>query len=235
MPATIRVIVVDDHVMFTDAIGLILDSADGIEFVGAAYNGEDAIELARSARPDVVLMDLDLPGMDGVGATSAIRAASPDSNVVILTGILEPSHVTKAVEAGASGFMAKTKAVEDLVGVVRRAAAGEIVLPLGNLAEIVAIVQRANTSRSASAGLLKKLTDRELGILQLLAQGYSNADIAGRLFISPLTVHSHVRNILSKLGAHSKLEAVTFAIRHGAVSVDGPESPRDKTSVPQAN
>lgn len=235
MPDTIRVIVVDDHVMFTEAIGLMLGSANGIDFVGAAHNGEDAIELVRSEHPDVVLMDLALPGMDGVVATTAIRSASPTSNVVILTGLVDPSHVIKAVEAGASGFMPKTMAMEDLVGVVRRAAAGEIVVPLDDLVEIVGLVQRGATARSASARLLDGLTERELGILQLLAQGYSNADIAERLFISPLTVHSHVRNILAKLGAHSKLEAVTFALRHGAVSVNEPEASRNHKKLPQAN
>jgi DNA-binding NarL/FixJ family response regulator len=118
--------------------------------------------------------------------------------------------------------MLKTEAMDDLVGLVRKAAAGEIVLPPGHLAEIVSSVERAASRRSAASRVLDRLTMRERGILQLLAEGHSNAQIATKLFISPLTVQSHVRNVLAKLGVHSKLEAVTFAIRLGAVSVSGP-------------
>ncbi len=232
----IRLLVVDDHRMFAEAIELLLASAEGIEIVGAVGTGEDALELLKTTKADVVLMDIDLPGMDGVEATRQIRTSSPQTQVVIVTA-LHGSVMARGVEAGASGFVSKTRATEDLVEVVRRAAEGEIVLPSAEIAQVLGSLQRAATSRATAGRALGNLTDRELDILQRIAHGKSTAEIAKALFISPFTVQSHVKNILAKLGVHSKLEAVTFALRHGAVDVSPAEGAvrppeRDRWEVP---
>jgi DNA-binding NarL/FixJ family response regulator len=218
MANTTRLLVVDDHRMFAEAIELLLATAEGIEIAGAVGTGEEAVELLSRTRVDVVLMDIDLPGIDGVEATRQIRASHPETYVVIVTA-LHGSVMARGVEAGASGFVSKTRATEDLVEVIRRAAAGEIVLPPGEIAEVLGKLQRAATSRATAGVALGTLTPRESDILQQIAQGHSTAGIAKSLFISPFTVQTHVKNILAKLGVHSKLEAVTFALRHGALEV----------------
>lgn len=215
----IQVLVVDDHLMFAEAIQLLLAKAEGIRIVGTVGTGEEAVDLASTTCPDVVLMDLDLPGIDGIEATRQLRSVCPETHVVVVTAFQQGLVMARAVEAGAVGFVPKTRATDDLIDVIRRAAAGEMVLPSGNVAEVLTSLQRAAASRSDAARLLGQLTSRELDILQMIAQGLSTADIAKDLFISPFTVQSHVKNILSKLGVHSKLEAVTFALRHGVVRV----------------
>jgi DNA-binding NarL/FixJ family response regulator len=219
MPESIRVLVVDDHRMFAEAIELLLANEDGIEIVGAVGTGEAAADFAGTHRPDVVLVDIDLPGMDGIEAMYRIREASPNSHLVVVTAFQQRSVMARAVEAGAAGFVPKTRAADDLVDVIRRAAAGEMVLPSGDIGEVLNNLQQAASDRSDAARLLGLLTSREVEILKLVADGHSTAEIAKHFFISPFTVQSHVKNILSKLGVHSKLEAVTFALRHGAVRV----------------
>jgi DNA-binding NarL/FixJ family response regulator len=211
-----RVLVVDDHLMFAEAIKLLLANEDGIEIAGTVGTGEDAVELARETCPEVVLMDIDLPGIDGIEATRQIRAICPQTQVVIVSAFEQASVMARAVEAGAAGFVPKTSATDDLVDVIKRAAAGEMVLPSGNISEVLTNLQRAANSRSDAGRLLAQLTRRELGVLRMIAQGRSTAEIAKDLFISPFTVQTHVKNILAKLGVHSKLVAVTIALTHDA-------------------
>ncbi|MGQ0669963.1 MAG: response regulator [Actinomycetota bacterium] len=211
----IRVLVVDDHQMFSDVLSLLLREREGIKMIGAASGAEEALELCKRERPDVVLMDLDLPGMDGIEATREVRVACPEAKVIVLTGLQSHAVIASALAAGASGFVPKTRAVEDLIDIVRRAAAGEIVMPAGDLPHVLEELRSGSEPRPVEEVALARLTRRETEILRRLASGESTAAIAETLGISPLTVQSHVKSILAKLGVHSKIEAVTMAWRHG--------------------
>lgn len=211
----IRVLVVDDHQMFSDVLSLLLKEREGIKMIGAASEAEEALELCKREHPDVVLMDLDLPGMDGIEATRELRVACPEAKVIVLTGIQSHAVIASALAAGASGFVPKTRAVEDLIDIVRRAAAGEIVMPASDLPHVLEELRSVSEPRPAEEVALARLTRRETEILRRLASGESTAAIAETLGISPLTVQSHVKSILAKLGVHSKIEAVTMAWRHG--------------------
>jgi DNA-binding NarL/FixJ family response regulator len=217
--APVRVLLVDDHRMFAEALELLLAGEHRVEIVGSTGTGEEAIELTAASRPDVVLMDIDLPGMDGIEATRRIRADAPDTQVVIITAYQDPSVVARAMEAGACGFVPKTQAADRLVSVILDAAAGEIVVPAGGMATLIRTLEALQRARNDTGRLLGQLTSRELQILQAIANGKSTAEIGTELFITNATVQTHVKNILAKLGAHSKLEAVSMGLRHGVVRV----------------
>ena len=219
MEPPLRVLVVDDHRLFAEAIKHLLASADGLEVVGASATGEDAVEVARRERPDLILMDFELPGIDGIEATRAVKAAMPATHIVMVTAYEDSTLIARAVEAGASGFVPKSLGPDELVEAIHRVAGGELVLPTLDIDVVLTNLQRSAASRSRAGGLLRQLTSRELEILQMITEGHSTSEIAEHFFLSPLTVKSHVKNIYSKLGVHSKLEAVTFALRHGAVEV----------------
>ena len=210
----IGVLVVDDHEVFSEALALLLEQQPDVRLLGAAQDAAGALEICRAEAPDVVLMDIDMPEMDGVEATRRVRELCPEAKVVIVTGLEDPALVATALSAGACGYVPKTRAVEELMDVVQRAAAGELVMPEADLA---AVLDELRTGSGASDGrvALRRLTPRETEILRALAAGDAIPDIADALGISALTVQSHVKNILAKLGVHSRLEAVTLAWRHG--------------------
>jgi len=201
--------------MFAEALGLLFSQHPGFALVGWAPDGERAVEMTAALGPDVVLMDLELPGMDGLQATRTIKAARPSTKVVAVTSFRDPAAATELLAAGACGYIHKTRAVEDVLDLVRRAAAGEIVMPDADLADVVDRLQTGVERPPVAEFALRRLTARETEILQALAAGDSTPVVAERLGISPLTVQSHVKSILSKLGVHSKIEAVTLAWRHG--------------------
>ena len=210
----INVLVVDDHEMFSEALVLMLGQQPEVRLLGAAGEASEALRMCIAEPPDVVLMDIDLPEVDGVEATRRIRAACPGTKVVVLTGLESPRIVATAMQAGACGYVPKTRAVDELMDIVRRAAAGEIVMPAEDLAPVLdelRVAREVPTRENA----LERLTPRETEILRALAAGDSIPEIATALGISALTVQSHVKNILAKLGVHSRLEAVTLAWRHG--------------------
>ena len=211
----IRVLVVDDHEMFSDALSLLLGRLPELELAGAVRDAEEALAIAHELQPDVVLMDLDLPGMDGIEATKQMREAAPGAKVVVVTALSSPALIAGALAAGACGYVPKTRAVDELLDVVRRAAAGEIVMPDDDLPLVLEQLHGGNGTRPVAEIALGRLTARETEILRELAAGESTASIAAMLGISPLTVQSHVKSILAKLGVHSKIEAVTLAWRHG--------------------
>jgi DNA-binding NarL/FixJ family response regulator len=214
-----RVLVVDDHEMFSEALELLLGRQPDVELVGSARDAAEAMAMLDQD-PHVVLMDLDMPGTDGIEATRQIREKVPGTKVVLLTAIQSPEVIAEALSAGACGYVPKTRAVDDLMDVVRRAAAGEIVLPERDLAAV--LEQLKGPRVSAAEAALARLTPRETEILRSLADGRTSNQVAQSLGISALTVQSHVKNILAKLGVHSKIEAVTLAWRHGLATTSRP-------------
>ncbi len=219
MTDPIRVLIIDDHRMFADALQLLLGGEDDIDMAAAASTAEEALEIAGTVLPDVVLMDIDLPGIDGIEATRILRQRQPLASVVIITAYQQPDVIASAIDAGASGYVPKTHAADELVSVIRRAAAGEMVLPSKDIGAILGRLQKVREIRTDEGQLVARLTPRELEVLQSLADGKSTDEIAQALFISPRTVRSHVKNVLAKLGVHSKLEAVTMALRYGVIRV----------------
>lgn len=219
---TVSLLICDDHKILTDALATVVGLDGQLSLVAPpVHAAEDAIPLATEHLPDVVLMDIVFKGggMSGIEATHLIKEASPSTKVVIMTAHNEDRLLVEAVEAGASGFLSKDEAAQEVLSAVKAAADGEVLIDPGTLTRLLAQVAREREAQSAAMMLLKDLTEREREILQLLAEGMRNDDIASKLFISPQTVQTHVRNILGKLRVHSKLEAVAFAVRHGAITV----------------
>lgn len=197
--------------MFRQALAELLDKSDDIRVVGSAGSAAAGVSAAQELSPEVVLMDFDLPDGNGVDAAAAIRDRLPDTKVVMLTGYEDESKLLAAIEAGCSGYVVKQKAVEEVVSAVRAAHEGEAVISPSVLARLLPRL------RQNKRGLGSDLTVRELEVLNLLADGRPNAAIAEALFISLHTVRNHVQNVLAKLQAHSKLEAVAIAVREGII------------------
>jgi DNA-binding NarL/FixJ family response regulator len=208
----IRVLIVDDHAVVRQGLRMFLGLDPEFEVVGEAADGARALEAARNLRPDVVLMDLLMPVMDGIAATAAIRRELPDVEVVALTSVLEDDKVVGAVRAGAIGYQLKDAQPEELCRAVRAAAAGEVQLTPRAAARLLREV-RAPESPEA-------LTERETEVLRLLALGHSNKEIGRRLDISALTAKTHVGNVLGKLGVPSRTHAALYAVRIGLVSAE---------------
>jgi DNA-binding NarL/FixJ family response regulator len=217
----VTLLICDDHKILTDALATVVGLDSGLQMVAPpVHDPETAITLCAEYLPDVVLMDIVFKGgMSGIDATRKIKETSPSTKVVIMTAHDDERLLVEAVEAGASGFLSKDKAAEDVLSAAKAAADGEVLIDPVTLTRLLAQVAREREQMRDAQGLLNDLTDREREILQLLAGGMRNDDIAAKLFISPQTVQTHVRNILGKLRVHSKLEAVSFAVRHGAITV----------------
>lgn len=214
----IRVLLVDDHAVFCDALSAILKLEPDIEVVGRGGSVREAVEAARSLRPDVVLLDVHMPDGSGVEATARIKRERPQTQVVILTSDEEEAVLRSAVEAGVTGYLSKQESAPQVLQAVRSAARGEALIAPYMLARLL-----DGLKRSTQTGPATPLTPRELGVLTELAAGHDNEAIARKLRLSPNTVRTHVQNILSKLKVHSKLEAVTKAIREGWVAI--PQQP----------
>lgn len=204
----IRVLIVDDHPLFRAGVREQLESGDGtIVVVGEAQDGAQAHDLVRALAPEVVLMDISMPGMNGIDATRRIRDDFPDVGVIILSVYDDDQYVSKAIESGACGYLLKTVEATELRESVKRVGRGESALS-GSVA-------RALLSRlSGPSGGSNPLTDRELEVLRIAARGASNKTIGNELFLSARTVEAHMRSIFEKLGASSRTEAVARAVRH---------------------
>lgn len=219
---TVSLLICDDHKILTDALSAMVGLDDQLALVAPpVHTAEEAIPLAQEQLPDVVLMDIMFKGggMGGIEATRKIKEASPSTKVVVMTAHNEDRLLVEAVEAGASGFLSKDEAAEEVLSAVKAAAEGEVLIDPVTLTRLLAQVAREREEQRDALKLIGDLTEREREILQLLAEGKRNDDIASQLFISPQTVQTHVRNILGKLRVHSKLEAVAFAVKHGAIQV----------------
>ena len=206
-PSRIRVLVVDDHPMVRRGLATFLKVFDDLEMAGEAANGLEAVQLCAKLQPDVVLMDMVMPDMDGAAATQLIRKQSESIRVIALTSFKEEIIVQSALQAGAIGFLLKNVSAEELARAIREAHAGRATLS----PEAAQVLVNA-ASQPPAPGL--DLTERERAVLALMVEGLNNTQIAARLTVSPSTVKSHVSNILSKLGVTSRTEAVTLALRH---------------------
>jgi DNA-binding NarL/FixJ family response regulator len=207
----IRVLVVDDHEVLAASLAQVLDLEPDMVSVGIANTLEQARAMMRSATPDVVLLDHRLPDGDGVQALPSLLALRPEARVVVLTASAADQVLVSAMERGAAGFLSKTRGLGEVTQAVRVAAAGEAVISPELLARLLPRLQR----RPGHAGRAQELTEREREVLGLLAEGLTNAAIAERLVVSVHTVRNHVANLSAKLGAHSKLEALSIAVREG--------------------
>jgi NarL family two-component system response regulator LiaR len=211
----IRVLIADDHSVVRQGLHMFLSSDPELDIVGEARDGAEALALAHQLYPDVVLMDLLMPVMDGIAATAAIRRELPDTEVVALTSVLEDAAVIEAVRAGAIGYLLKDTEAHELRRAIKSAAAGQVQLAPQAAARLMREVRTPEKSCEA-------LTEREMDVLRLLAQGHSNKEIAQNLSIGEQTVKTHVSHILDKLGVPSRTQAALYAMRIGLIQPDSP-------------
>lgn len=214
MAEPISVVLVDDHNVVRFGLRAFFSTLADIEVVGEAADGAEAVALAQTLAPDVILMDLMMPGMDGVQATRAVKQASPRTQVIVLTSYHEDEHIFPAIRAGALSYVLKDIDPDDLAEAIRRARAGEAVLHPRVAARMV---RELHGSRSEAVNPFSELTDRELEVLRLVAEGKSNHDIAEGLVISEKTVKSHLSNILGKLHLADRTQAAVYAWQAGIV------------------
>ncbi len=208
---TIRVLVADDHLLVRKGFAMLLHALPDLEFVGEAANGREAVEQCAQLHPDVILMDMKMPEMDGVEATRQIRQAWPQTQVVALTSFSEDAHLLQqALEAGVIGYLFKTVSVNELADAIRAAHESR-----PTLAPEATLMLIQNRTQPAPPEI--HLSDREHEVLALICQGLSNREIAQHLYVSPSTIKFHVSSILGKLGASSRTEAVSLAHQHGLV------------------
>lgn len=209
---TVRILIADDHKVVRQGLRMFLALDPDLEVVGEAENGRIALEMARELLPDVVLMDLIMPEMTGVEATAAIRQELPDTEVIAVTSVLEDNSVIGAIRAGAIGYLLKDVEADELVRAIKAAGAGQVQLSPKAAARLMKEVRAPENP--------EPLTERETEVLRLLAQGFSNKEIAQQLVIGEKTVKTHVSNILSKLNVVSRTQAALYAARIGLVKLN---------------
>jgi len=210
-PKSIRVVLVDDHAMVRSGLSAFMLAFDDLELVGEASSGEEAVDLCLRTKPDVVLMDLMMPGMGGIAATRLIREGCPATQVIALTSFAEKEHVQEALKAGVISYLLKNVSADELVNAIRGALSGK---PSLSSEAARALIQTTTEEQPPGHGL----TETEKKVLKLMVEGRSNPDIAEQMIVSPSTVKFHVSNILSKLGVTSRTEAVALAVRHNLVT-----------------
>ncbi len=208
-PSPIRVLLVDDHGVVRTGLRVFFDLLDDIEVIGEAADGSEGVAMARRLHPDVVLMDLLMPNMDGVTAIARIKAEAPDIEVVAMTSFIEEEKVTAALEAGATGYLLKDAGADEVAQAIRAAMAGEMVLD-PQVTRLLAQRMRAKPAPDP----VEPLTDRERDVLRLVARGLSNKEIAYELGIAEGTARTYVSNILGKLGLTSRTQAALYAVEH---------------------
>ena len=212
---TVRVVVAEDQALVRAGLVTILSTDAGIEVVGQAGDGEHAVALVRTTRPDVALLDVRMPVLDGIAATHRVVADAPGTRVLVLTTFGDDEVVLEALRAGAAGFLLKDTRPEDLLAAVHAVAAGQARLDPAVTAAVVASVR--SSPEPPDGARLADLTDREREVLALVAQGLSNAEIAAQLFVAPGTVKTHVASLLGKLGVRDRVQAVVAAYESGLV------------------
>lgn len=210
---TIKVLLVDDHEMVRIGLAAVLGTEDGIEVVGEASSGQEGIRLAMEYKPDVVLMDLVMEGMDGIETTRRLLQQHPDCKVIVLTSFIDDEKIYPVIEAGAFSYLLKTSRAGEIAQAIRSAVKGQSVLESQVASKLM------NRFRQPKPVSLphEELTEREMEVLRLIASGKSNQDVASELFIGVKTVKFHVTNILAKLGVEDRTQAAIYAYRHGLV------------------
>jgi two-component system response regulator NreC len=209
----IKVLLVDDHAVLRAGLTALLDAEDDLHVIGEASNGEDAIELARTLRPDVVIMDLSMPGLGGLEATRRISALELGVKILVLTAHAEEEYLFPVLDAGGSGYVTKTRADDDLISAIREVSRGEVFLYAPATKLLLQRYQERNDE--SEAGQLQQLSQREREVLALTAEGFSSSEIGERLFISPKTVDTYRSRITQKLGLKHRSEVVRFALQTG--------------------
>jgi DNA-binding NarL/FixJ family response regulator len=212
----LRVLVVDDHDLFRTGLRNLLEE-QGVNVVGEAENGESAIRLTSDLAPDVVIMDLNMPGVGGVETTRRLSSLAPLSRVVVLTISVDDDDVMNAVMAGACGYLLKDSSIQELIAGIRAASEGESLISPQIAAKVLQRLRAQSKDVDAAETIRAELSDRELQVLKLIANGKDNAQIARELFISPKTVKNHISNILMKLQIDNRIQAAVYAVRSGIV------------------
>ena len=214
MEAKIRLMIVDDYPVVLSGLVAMFKNHPDIEVVGVASTGKKAVEQAKILRPDVILMNVSMPEMDGIEATRNIKRELPETNILMFSGLSSNDKVVPALNAGAIGYILKDAAEPDLVQAIQQVSRGEAWLH----PSVIGHVLKQINNTEEEEGLIEKLTDRELDVLRYMARGYSNQDIARLMVVSNATVHSHVSRILAKLEVSSRTQAVIYAMRAGVVT-----------------
>jgi DNA-binding NarL/FixJ family response regulator len=215
-PETLRVLLVDDHDLFRTGLRNLLEE-QAVQVVGEAADGMQAIRMVRELAPDVVVMDLNMPGMTGVEATRQVTSLAPLTRVVVLTISDQDEDVMNAILAGACGYLMKDSSIQDLMQGIRAAAVGESLISPHIAAKVLQRMRATGTNEADAAMIRAELSDREIEVLKLIANGKDNAQIAADLHISPKTVKNHISNILMKLQIDNRIQAAVYAVRSGIV------------------
>jgi DNA-binding NarL/FixJ family response regulator len=214
-PEAVRVVLVDDHDLFRTGLRNLLEEQQGVQVLGEAADGVEAVRLVREAAPDVVVMDLNMPKMSGVEATKHITAQSPLTRVIVLSISEEDSDVLDAIVAGACGYLLKNSSITDVIAGIHAAAIGQSLISPTIASKVLQRVRATTEDTEMADSIRTELSDRELEVLKLIANGKDNAQIAAELVISPKTVKNHISNILMKLQIQNRIQAAVYAVRSG--------------------
>jgi DNA-binding NarL/FixJ family response regulator len=213
----ITVSMIEDHQILVDSLSLMLRYESDIDFLGSASSVTKGHNLIKETTPDVLLLDVGLPDGNGLDLIPEVNQISPDTNIVVLTSLSDEATLMRVIDSGISGFVSKNSELSELMETIRKAAEGEIVMPTSLLVGLLMRLPRDKAAAYQEEKGWERLTMREQEVLELLATGKTGSEIAEELHIAPLTVRTHIRNLMSKLGVHSRLEAVTFGMKNGLI------------------
>jgi DNA-binding NarL/FixJ family response regulator len=213
----ITVAMIEDHQILVDSLSLMLRYESDIDFLGSASSISNGQSLIKETTPDVLLLDVGLPDGSGLDLIPEVNRISPQTNIVVLTSLSDEATLMRVIDSGISGFVSKNSQLSDLMETIRKAADGEIVMPTSLLVGLLMRLPRDKATAYQDEKGWGRLTVREQEVLELLASGKSGNEIAEELHIAPLTVRTHIRNLMSKMGVHSRLEAVTFGLKNGLI------------------